>query len=61
MEGGQEVRVDAEDEGGTEELNAANEPLQELEAEACLLTHDGGLLVVKRGGLEEEEVVGSCR
>lgn len=46
VESGQEVGVDAEDECGAKELNTANKPLKELEAETCFLAHDDELLVV---------------
>lgn len=37
----EEVRVDGEDNGAAAELDAADEPLHEFEAEACSGTHDG--------------------
>lgn len=39
-EGGEDVRVDGENEGGTGELHAADKPLDELEADGC--AHGGG-------------------
>lgn len=39
-QGGKEIGVDAEDQGGTEELDAADEPLQELEGEPGFGAHD---------------------
>lgn len=37
----EEVGVDGEDDGAAAELDAADEPLHEFEAEACSCAHDG--------------------
>lgn len=52
-EGGEEVAVDAEDDGCAEELHAAVEPLEELEGEARSCAHGGG-------GGDDDDGGGSC-
>ena len=47
VQAGEEVGVDAEDEGAAEELDAADEPLQELEGEAGLGAHGCGFAIEK--------------
>ena len=47
----EEVGVDAEDEGGAEELDGTERPLKELETKSDLFTHDGGIKCRKLAGL----------
>lgn len=52
MQGGQEVRVDSEDKGSTEELYATDDPLEELEGEARFGAHDEGWVQWEESGRE---------